>query len=329
LLGRLGIGGEEFDKLNVKELLLRGLGSQVSLHVYDAVPLFDFSLPRFLGMVMGSFNGPRASLGSEELIIAFIVASINAPVYVAIPVQDAKIVDDFLTRLDVFLAVLARQRDNPGFFGVQQEFYNFPLDRKKALRAYGLRFGPVKWRFFWGRIGNGLYLASKPFILEDFQALEAARVKEPGVVKAVDHGPQAHAMIRLRPQNWNQVLADYRLGWAENNRDACLQNLGPLSSIARSLTSTGQPPLAAELHRFADQFYGVHFFCPEGGRYIPSPEGKAVTCSVHDSALAPRQPVAPTSENALNKVLRDFAGMTVSLTFLEDGLHAVVVLDRK
>src|SRR5439155_6459567 len=42
----LGIRGEEFDQLNVKELLLKGLGSQVSLHVYDSVPLCDFSLPR-------------------------------------------------------------------------------------------------------------------------------------------------------------------------------------------------------------------------------------------------------------------------------------------
>ena len=212
---------------------------------------------------------------------------------------------------------------------MQQEFYNFPLDREKTLRSYGVRFGPVKWRFFWGRIGNGLYLASKPFILEDLQALEAARLKEPGANKAVDRGPQAHAMIRLRPQNWNQVLADYRLGWAENNREACLQNLGPLSSIARSLTARGQAPAAAELHRFSDQFHSVHFFCPEGGRYVLTPNGKAVSCSVHGSALAPRQPVAPAGESASNKLLRDFTGMTVALTFLEDGLHAVVVLDRK
>ena len=192
-----------------------------------------------------------------------------------------------------------------------------------------MRFGPVKWRFFWGRIGHGLYIASKPFILEDLQALEAVRLKEPGVLKAVDRGPVAHAMIRLRPQNWNQVLADYRLGWAENNREACLQNLGPLSSIARSLIVKGQSPLAGDLHRFADQFYGVHFFCPEGGRYVVAQDGKVVTCRVHGSAFAPRQPVAPAGESASDKLLRDFTGMTVALTFLEDGLHAVVVIDRK
>jgi prepilin-type processing-associated H-X9-DG protein len=329
LHGSLGIQGEAFEKLKLQELLLNGLGNQVSLHVYDAVPLFDFSLPRFLGMVMGSWNGPGVFFRPDEMGIAFVVASINAPVYIGVPVQDAKIVDDFLTRLDSFLAVHARQRENLDFFSMQQEFYNFPLDREKTLRSYTVRFGPVKWRFLWRRIGKGLYLASKPFILEDLQALEAARVKELGIVQAADLGPQAHAMIRLRPQNWNQVLADYRLGWAENNREACLQNLGPLSSIARSLTARGQPPGAAELHRFADQLYGVHFFCPEGGRYLTTPDGKVVTCSVHGSALAPRQPLAPAGESASNKLLRDFTGMTVALTFLDDGLHAVVVVDRK
>jgi len=84
-----------------------------------------------------------------------------------------------------------------------------------------------------------------------------------------------------------------------------------------------------ELHRFADQFQGVHFFCPEGGRYVVAADGKAVTCSVHGSALAPRQLLAPAGESSTDKLLRDFTGMTVTLTFLEDGLHVTVSIGRK
>src|SRR5258708_9324388 len=144
-------------------------------------------------------------------------------------------------------------------------------------------------------------------------------------------------MVRMRPKNWNQVLPDYRLGWAENNREACLENLGPLTSVSRAFVATNQPKGAAlagedlgrEVHRAADKMHTVHFFCPEGGYYVVAPDGKTVLCSAHGSALNPRQPTAPADSSSLGKLLRDFTGMTTTLTFLEDGLHAVVVIERK
>jgi hypothetical protein len=33
--------------------------------------------------------------------------------------------------------------------------------------------------------------------------------------------------------------------------------------------------------------------------------------------------------SALSKALAEFKGLTISLTFLDDGLHSVVALDRK
>src|SRR5262245_65715889 len=80
-------------------------------------------------------------------------------------------------------------------------------------------------------------------------------------------------MGRIRPQNWNLTLADFQLGWAENNREACLNNLGPLSSIGRAFVATpnGNSSLSGkapgdDLIEFADRFQAVHSFCPEGGR---------------------------------------------------------------
>ena len=60
-----------------------------------------------------------------------------------------------------------------------------------------------------------------------------------------------------------------------------------------------------------------------------APGGKAVTCSVHGSALAPRQASAPAQDQSLGKLLSRFAGLEATPTFLEDGLHAVVTIDRK
>lgn len=317
-------------KLKLGEFLAKGVGNQVGLHVYDAEPLFDFSLPGFLGTMMGTFNGRAGpfGLGFEEMAIGALVASLNAPVYVSIPVQDPKVVDEFLARLDEYLAVLSRERDMfDGFLRIEQDFYEFPGGKDRNLRCYGFRFGPLKWRFFWGRIGNGLYVASKPFILED---LVAAGAKER---PDADRGPVAHGLVRLRPRNWERVLTDYRLGWAENNREACLHNLGPLSSLSRALTA-GRPGRSAdemelELRRLSARLYGVHFYCPEEGRYAVSPDGKAVTCGVHGTVLTPKQPVTPSEKSNLGKLLREFSDMTLALTFLEDGLHAVVTIERK
>jgi hypothetical protein len=316
-------------RVKAGELLAKGVGNQVGLHVYDAEPMFDFSLPGALGLALGSFNDRRLFGGPEAVLIPAVITSLNSPVYLSVPVKDPKVVDEFLTRLDDFLAVVAREKI--GFEGplrISQDFYRFANPRGKNLRGYAFRFGPLKWRLFWGRIGDGLYVASKPFILEDL--LVATDRAGPG---APDRGPAAHAMVRLRPRNWNRVLDDYRLGWAECNREACLHNLGPLSSLSRALPAgkSGKPAgdLGRELRRLSARLYGVHFFCPDGGRYAVSPDGKAVTCPVHGSALAPKQPVAPSEKSGPGRLLLELADMTLALTFLEDGLHAVVTIERK
>src|SRR5262249_42219054 len=84
-----------------------------------------------------------------------------------------------------------------------------------------------------------------------------------------------------------------------------------------------------EAQRLADRLYGVHFFCPEGGRYLLSPSGKTCRCSVHGSVLKPRQPAPPRADSPLAQLLKAFAAMTATLTFLDEGLRAVVTIDRK
>ena len=48
----------------------------------------------------------------------------------------------------------------------------------------------MKWRVFFERIRDGLYVASKQYILEDLPANK----DRPG-----PGGPKAHAMVRIRP----------------------------------------------------------------------------------------------------------------------------------
>jgi hypothetical protein len=311
-----GLRDEQLDGLQVPRLLLKGLGNQVGLHVYDSTPTFDFNFPSFLGEAFGSFNS-RGAMMNEVLPISFLIASLNAPVYASVPVQDASIVDDFLERLDGVLATLARQAPEQGWFRIQNDFYRFKGPRGNDIRCQSMTFGPVKFRIFWSRVGDGLYIASKSFILEDLGSTGK---------NATSTGPSGHGMFAIRSRNWEQVLPEYRLGWAENNRRACLDNLGPLSSAARA-----HPELhsGTEVCRRADRLHGVHFFCPDGGRYELAADGKSMTCSVHGSALTPRQESTPAKDQALGKLIAGFTGLEATLTFLEDGLHAVVTISRK
>ncbi len=308
----------------VKAFLERGIGNQIAMHVYDASPMFDFNLTGFLGEMMGTFRGRGNWLDDEIVPISFLIASLNSPVYISIPVEDPKIVDEFIDELDTTLAELARMETGAGgFFNLDFDFYRVPLEEKdNRIRCYSLGLGPVKWRVFFARIGDGLYIASKRFILEDLEA--AAKEKK------TDDGPTAHGIVRVRPDHWDKVLPAFQLGWAETSRVACLNNIGPMSSVARAVrASAGGSITASDVHRETDKLHAVHFFCPDGGRYEVSPDGKQITCSVHGTALTPRQLPAPSPRSPMGRLMKEFSGLTTELTFLEDGLHAIVTIDRK
>src|SRR5262249_56970811 len=107
------------------------------------------------------------------------------------------VVDEFMKRLDSLLAGLARKPPERGWFGIDQDYDR--LAGADARRCFAVRFGPLKFRLFWARIGNGLYVASKAFILDDLRAASTAASPEGRGAS----GPIAHAMIRIRAENWN------------------------------------------------------------------------------------------------------------------------------
>jgi len=319
--------------LKVGEFISRGIGNQVGLHIYDAVQTFDINSPALLGeLTTGWGRGGR--MNSEALFAGFIISSLNSPVYVSIPVNDAKVVDAFLERLDGALAETARHRPERNWFTIKNDFYAFRLKDGTVARGVGISFeNIITWRIFWARIGDGLYFSSKPFILED---IVEANAKPKGPKNA---GPPAHAMLKMRAENWKQVLPDFNVGWTENHRKACLDNVCTLSGVARAFTAT-EPATAADWAKMsatigqmvnvrADAVHGVHFFCPEGGRYVLARDGKSVACEVHGRAQDPRQPLTPAADGPVGKMLAQLKNVTMSLTFLEDGLHAVVEIDRK
>jgi hypothetical protein len=321
-----------FAQLRLGELITRGVGNQIGFHVYDAEPMFDLGLTRFMGMALGSMRGSRM-IDDDFLFLFPLLGALNGPVYVSIPAEDREIVDGFLDRLDKWLVELASRQERGFFFSVDQDFYHLPEQDGRQVRAYGFGFGPLKWRFFWSRIDDALYIASKREVLDDIAAL--AVQGDHGALAGSPRDPgsdAAHALVRIRPQNWDQVLDAYRLGWEENNREACLRNLGPLSGLSRAIAAgrqAGEPITVAELDQYAGRVYDVHHFCPDDGHYEVGADGHSISCSVHGSASEPRQGEAPAASSELGELMRQFSDMRITLTFLEDGLHAVATLERK
>ena len=137
--------------------------------------------------------------------------------------------------------------------------------------------------------------------------------------------------MRLRPDNWNEVLPGYNLGWEEANRAACHENLSLLANVNRGWNDrerSGGAPDAVLMERVA-RLYSVRPFCPDGGTYTLSADGKACKCSIHGDALDPRQLAAPSPGSATGKLLKSLSGINFTLTFEEDGLRAVATIERK
>jgi hypothetical protein len=335
-----GLPGGRAAREKTYGLLSEGLGNQLGIHVYDSRPPFELNVPSLLGMMASSGAGRGMGGGTLgfEPFISLAMLSLNSPVYASFPVADEKVVDDYLNWSDAALSYAARNERRGRWVSFEYDFYKYKLATGESARAFGLRFDPARLNFYWARIGRGVYVATKPFILEDIAALHAQGQAAGAAAAATTAGEDltGHALARVRAANWNEVLPDYNLAWAENEREACLNNLGPLASAARALTSVAegtQAPAGEALDRatveLAGRLAGARFVCPEGGAYHVSPDGRQVSCSVHGTAADPRQPSAPSEQSAAGRTMRRLTDLTATLSFVDDGLHAVLVVRRR
>ena len=336
--------GFKFDQALAERTMTHGLGRQIGLHVYDASPMFDYRLTEAMGemMAVGGAVGAerRVDQALDGLMLGSLIASLNAPVFLDIDVKDPEIVDGFLDHFDALLARVARQR-NPGrsFFSIDYDFTKLPiLGSHRLMRCFTMNLMPLKIRVFWARIGRRLVIASRRYIVDDLASLGDGRGRKPVTAKynaSAGGGAKTHAMVRIYAKNWKRVLPDYRLGWADNQRRACLNNLGALTSLARpilalrdSATTTAKDHATAVLD-LAEKLYRQRLICPDAGRYVFAADGSSVRCSIHHTAANPRQLTAPAAQSRAGRMLAELFGVTAEITFLEDGLRAVLTVERK
>jgi len=319
--------------LKLEDFLIDGIGNQIGFHVCDSDPPIDLSVSRMLGMlaIVGQNRGD-GFVDPTAMSIAALASSLNAPVYLSIPVKDSEIVDRFLTKLDDFLVQLVHQpnllRGFPfRFLNIQHDVYGVGDESAREFRAYSLQFGPLTWRFYWGRIGNGLYIASKPFLIQELSHASQATSgrNEP------DESSSSHGMVRIRPQHWNRILPHFQIGWAEAQRRSCLHNVSFLSSAARGLTSaTGRPAVDTDMSKIKQltrTLFHVEPHCGAEGKYTVTDEGTVVCCTGHGCQNKPRQAMGQQTELAV--FAESLADVQLQMTFTEEGLHTVVTFEQK
>jgi hypothetical protein len=298
--------GVDLGKL--RQFFKDGIGDQIGLHMHDAPRLLDSDLSGLFG-------------GSAPDAVALAVKFVFGPSSVSIPVKDAKVVDEFLDEVD---RLILAGRQDVAELGVrwrkEVDFYRFPVANGHTGRCVVVSLFGLKWRLYWARIGNGLYVVTRPFILDDLAQAHAGG-KRPVPTAA------AHAVLRVRPENWNEVRAGYNLGWAEGNRTACQANLDMVANVSRGWNDRAAADDTALLGRVA-RVYGARPFCPEGGAYTLGADGRSCRCSIHGGHDDPRQPAAPTEASATGRLVKSFSGLTATIRFVDDGLRVVVTVDR-
>jgi hypothetical protein len=310
-----------FDLNKLRRLIRDGIGDQIGLQMHDASKLFDYDLSSALD---GRGNAGVGPLGQPTTLgIGLVVQFITGPSSVSIPVRNAKIVDEFLEELDRLIVRERAQGEWDAFWNARSiEFYRLPFPEPHVVRCLAVKLFGLKWRLYWGRIGDGLYIANRPFVLEDILAAQAEK-------KGEKQPESAHALLRLRPENWRDVRVGYNLGWAENHRSACHDNQSLLVNVRRGWNDLAADAPEATLMERVQRIYGVRPYCPDGGVYVFSAEGKSCRCSIHGTARDPRQPATPSPNSATGRLLREFAGLRATLSFEPEGLRAVAVIERR
>jgi len=242
-----------FDLNKMRRFLKDGIGDQVGLHMHDAPRLLDSDLS---GIVGGS--GAEAGFGALGLLVKFVFG----PSSVSIPVKDAKVVDEYLKELDRILLAKRRDVNSLGVvFGKEVDFYTFPLPQGHTVRCVALNLFGLKWRLYWARIGDGLYVVTRPFISGRPSLAAHADGKRPARTEP------AHAVLRLRPENWNAVLPGLQPRGGPRATGPRVTRTWPwVSNVSRGVERPRRRRSDAELLKRVSRIYGTRPFCRTPGR---------------------------------------------------------------
>ncbi|MBL8825298.1 MAG: DUF1559 domain-containing protein [Planctomycetia bacterium] len=316
----------EIPNLNMpllRDFLTKGIGDQITYHVLDASQPINAEVSGFLGALSTMGEMAPRTFGAEMIVFGMLGQSLTNPACMVIPVNHVETVDRFLSEVDQRLAEIPKHIVD--FLRTEQ--YQIKQG-EHMVRVYGIKVLGFSFRVAWARFGQWLVFTNHPALIEElaqhYSHVQPARIPTNAIA--------GHAQFRIRPEAWNAVLSGYRLGWAENHRSACEVNQQQIANVAMAYPEllNAQGEATEALLDKVYQVYGSRPYCPDGGKYRYYSSNHSCECSIHGNAVvAPRQLLGPATDSETARTIAQFKGMSATLTFLEDGLHAVVTIDRK
>jgi hypothetical protein len=284
------------------------LGDELALNIADGQVLFSAG-GRAMG-VMGREMG-RSSL--EPLVIGYLGSALNLPTYLSVKVTDPGQAERAIPGLFRSLSHDHGSRDGPGV-----ETYSIEPHQGKPLHVAVFNLWVLKLRLYSAVVDDRLVIASRKDIITDL--LDAS---SRGAGKAVP-GNKGNMELSVYRSAFKQLEETVNLGWQEELRHACQQNL-PLVAIL--LQNLGMP--AESLGGTVAGLRGYQPYCPSGGRYqLDAASGKAV-CSVHGSRWQPQQPAAGDKSSKTLNLVNSLERVNARMAFTPEGLMTTVDISRK
>ena len=202
--------------------------------------------------------------------------------------------------------------------GLSLETYSIEQHQGKTLYVAVFNLWVLKLRLYSAVVDDRLVISSRKDIITDLLDASAC-----GTGKSVVSS-KGNMELSVYRSAFKQLEETVNLGWQEELRHACQQNL-PLAAIL--LKSLGLPP--ESMGETIAALRGYTPYCPSGGRYLLDDKAGLVQCSLHGTAWQPKQPAASDRSSKTMTMVNSLQRINARLAFTPEGLMTTVDIKRK
>lgn len=284
------------------------LGDELAINLCDGQVLFSAG-----GSAMGLMGQQMGRSSLEPIIIGYLGSALNLPTYLTMKVTDPRKAEQAIPAIFRSLVGDHGSRDE-----LSVETYGIEDHRGKPVYVASFNLWVLKLRLFAAVVDDRLVIASRRDIITDLLDASGSGAGRKVVTQ------KGNMELSVYRSAFRQLEETVNLGWQEDLRHACQQNL-PLASLL--LTTLGLPP--ESLGGTVAGLRGYQPYCPSGGRYLLDEKTGNVVCSVHGSRWQPKQPAAGDQSSKTLKLVNSLDRVNARLAFTPEGLMTTVDIRRK
>jgi hypothetical protein len=295
-------------KLTGRAQSMDWLGDELALNLCDGQVLFSAN-----SGVMSMMGREMRRSSIEPLVIGYLGSALNLPTYLSVKVTDTSMAE---RSIPLLFKSLAHGHDSNGDFSV--ETYTIEDHDGKPVYVANFNLWLIKLRLYSAVVDDRLVIASRRDIVTDLMNASKKR----GTAKIVtNEGSMEMSVYRSAFKQLEEVS---NLGWQEDLRHSCHQNL-PLAAILIKSLGLPQDSLGSTVAALR----GFQPYCPSGGHYQIDEKSGAVICSLHGNAWKPKQPASGETTSKTMSLVNTLERVNARLAFTPEGLMTTVDIKRR